>query len=154
MILNQGNFDGNNFFSVYGIIVTLGLRSTDGIVSMKEGLVQSWPEFNGSEYFLTNKKEDYTVSWACVLIASNEADYTTKKGALDALLGNGLVKNVFLTMLNKTFVVKFNKASALTVLEKSNTRIAVAFTLEFTVLVNPTNQSDQIVYTIIDGNGI
>ena len=147
-MLNQADINGIEVYDAYGLWFTNGLKNMERPADLKEAESQSWPERDGREYRLTTKLDDYDVSLYAVLSAPTMAEFLVKKAALNAVLGNGLIKEWFVYSTGITYNIKYNRT---TNLEFINTvgAISAKFNLELTV----TLQQQEETFYILDGNG-
>ncbi|SMO48074.1 hypothetical protein [Solitalea koreensis] len=108
-----GNYflNGNDVGSAYGLII----QDTSGFLIMperKESLSHNWPEQNGIEYDLSAPMfNDAEVTLQCVIAATSDTQYWTRRNALLAQLQLPSWQNFQVVDHGKTYQVFYLKSS-------------------------------------------
>lgn len=139
---DQGKFNGLGWFTAYRCVWESGLDAFAQLLELKEAESYDWPERDGKEYYLLNRKvKPRTLPMVFLLMGDDEADFWLRFNALeDLLLADGTI-DMYVNETRRAYTVFYNRpanAQAITLFTEGG-KVCARFTLEF-IEPNPRNR--------------
>jgi hypothetical protein len=149
---NQGTINGKGFYTTFGAGIENGIKKFEDNGEVKPTETYDWPERPGLEYSSAPVVfQDTDIDMDMWIQGTSIEDVVSKKNLFLAEFKNngGFQSLTFSLLPGTTYTVRLKKIGAFTWLGlESNT--TVKFTLS---LIKCVNTGNQIITTILDGNG-
>lgn len=108
----QDKLNTKNLFSQFGLVIQTGTEQLLAFPERKDTFSIDWRESNGKQYDLKAPVfKDKQITLKCAIMASNDADFWTKRDALFVELSKTAFQDLFINDHSKTYKVFYKNSS-------------------------------------------